>query len=394
MTELASPASQISTSGKLLVVDDEKELANLYQRAFEAFGLEVHTAFDGLSAIKLLEQIQFDAILSDISMPGMDGIQLLRHVRTLDPDVPVVLLTGAPEIASAMEAVEHRAFRYLAKPVRLQELRDVIQRAIRLHRLARVKRETLRYLEEEERQSGDRARLEGVFQSAMRSLYMAYQPIIRWPERELYGHEALVRTEEPELVRPDNFIHAAEKLQRLPELGRLIRARVAADMPNAPALVFVNLHSVDLLDEQLYDSSTPFSKLAPRIVLEITERASLSVVNDAAARVASLKKMGFRVAVDDLGAGYAGLNSFTLLEPHMVKLDMVLVRDMHKSPVKAKLVQSIVQLCRELGIDALAEGVEVAEERDVLERIGCGLLQGYLFGKPGKPFPPALFDSR
>lgn len=379
------------TAGRLLVVDDERELANLYQRAFQAFGLEVHTAFDGLSAIKLLEKIQFDAIISDISMPGMDGIQLLRHVRSLDPDVPVVLLTGAPEVSTAMEAVEHRAFRYLAKPVRLQELRDVIQRAMRMHQLARVKRATLRYLEQEEQQGGDRVRLEGTFARALRSLRMDYQPIISWPERTLYGHEALLRTAEPELIRPDHFIHAAEKLQQLPELGRAIRAHVAVEMPRAPGLVFVNLHSVDLLDDALYDRAAPFSQWASRIVLEITERASLSVVADAAARVATLKEMGFRIAIDDLGAGYAGLNSFTALEPHMVKLDMVLVRDMHKSEVKTKLVQSIVVLCRELGIEALAEGVEVAEERDVLEKIGCGLLQGYLFGKPVAPFCSAIF---
>ena len=379
------------SAGRLLVVDDEKELANLYQRAFQAFGLEVHTAFDGLSAIKLLEKFNFDAIISDISMPGMDGIQLLRHVRSLDPDVPVVLLTGAPELATAMDAIEHRAFRYLAKPVRLQELRDVIQRAMRLHQLARVKRETLRYLEQEERQSGDRVRLEGTFGRALRSLRMDYQPIVSWPGRKLYGHEALLRTGEPELMRPDHFLSAAEKLQLLPELGRAIRARVAEEMPRAPAQVFVNLHSVDLLDELLYDPAAPFSKFASSIVLEITERASLSIVPDAASRIAKLKTMGFRIAVDDLGAGYAGLNSFTALEPHMVKLDMALVRDMHKSPVKTKLVHSIVVLCRELGIEALAEGVEVSEERDVLEKIGCGLLQGYLFGRPTAPFAPPVF---
>jgi len=96
--------------------------------------------------------------------------------------------------------------------------------------------------------------------------------------------------------------------------------------------------------------------------------------------------MGYRIAVDDLGAGYAGLTSFAQLEPHIVKLDMSLVRNVHEAPTKRKLIQSIVALCRDLGIEPVGEGVETAAERDVLEQLGCTLLQGYLFGKPEREF--------
>ena len=121
-------------------------------------------------------------------------------------------------------------------------------------------------------------------------------------------------------------------------------------------------------------------------MLEITERAGLDEVKDARARVESLKRMGYRIAVDDLGAGYAGLTSFAQLEPHIVKLDMSLVRNVHEAPTKRKLIQSIVALCRDLGIEPVGEGVETAAERDVLEQLGCTLLQGYLFGKPEREF--------
>ncbi|MFL5249475.1 MAG: EAL domain-containing protein, partial [Myxococcales bacterium] len=102
-------------------------------------------------------------------------------------------------------------------------------------------------------------------------------------------------------------------------------------------------------------------------------------------------KMGYRIAVDDLGAGYAGLTSFTQLEPHIVKLDMSLIRGVHEEPTKRKLVSSIVDLCEDLGISVVAEGVETLHERDALEKIGCPLLQGYLFGKPDKPFSQPRF---
>ena len=97
--------------------------------------------------------------------------------------------------------------------------------------------------------------------------------------------------------------------------------------------------------------------------------------------------MGFRIAIDDLGAGYAGLTSFATLEPEFVKLDMSLVRDVDKNPTKKKLVRSMTSLCRDLGMLVVAEGVETLAERDVLVEAGCDLLQGYLLAKPGKPFP-------
>jgi len=97
--------------------------------------------------------------------------------------------------------------------------------------------------------------------------------------------------------------------------------------------------------------------------------------------------LGFQIALDDLGSGYAGLTSFTLLEPEFVKLDMSLVRDVHFSPTKQKIIRSMVRLCKDLGRQIIAEGVESLAERDQLIELGCDLLQGYLFARPGRPFP-------
>jgi EAL domain-containing protein (putative c-di-GMP-specific phosphodiesterase class I) len=122
-------------------------------------------------------------------------------------------------------------------------------------------------------------------------------------------------------------------------------------------------------------------------VLEVTERATLDDVPDVRERVARLRALGFRIAIDDLGAGYAGLSSFASLEPDVVKLDMSLVRHAHQHDTKRKLIQSITTLCRDMHMQVVAEGVETSDERDVLIECGCDLLQGYLFAKPGAPFP-------
>ena len=97
------------------------------------------------------------------------------------------------------------------------------------------------------------------------------------------------------------------------ELGRHIRRNVADAIHDAPtdSLMFVNLHSADLNDAELYSEGSPLSQHARRVVLEITERASLESVKDVQGCMEKLRKLGYRIAVDDLGAGYAGLSSFS-----------------------------------------------------------------------------------
>jgi len=101
-----------------------------------------------------------------------------------------------------------------------------------------------------------------------------------------------------------------------------------------------------------------------------------------------LRKLGFRLAVDDIGAGYSGLTSFTELVPEVVKIDMSLVRDIDKSALKQRIVATLCRLCREVGCLVVGEGVETADERDCLVRLGCDLLQGYLLGRPERTLPP------
>jgi len=153
------------------------------------------------------------------------------------------------------------------------------------------------------------------------------------------------------------------------------------------ALLFANLHALDLTSDDLYSLHSPLSALAERVVLEVTERAALHRVDHLRDRMESLRDMGFRIAVDDLGASHAGLSSFAQLGPDMVKLDMSLVRNVDSSASKASLIRSMIALCtQELGMRVVCEGVESEAERDTLASIGADLLQGYLFGMPSRGF--------
>ncbi len=378
---------------RVLIVDDDASVTRAHARVLLREGYRVVTATDGDEAVGIVELGDLDAILTDIDMPGMTGLTLLERIRGHDLDVPVVMITGTPSVGTATRAMEHGALRYLLKPVATEELVSVANLAVRLHRIARAKREALALAGGADRLISDRASLIHSFEGALATLWIAYQPIVAWSTRSVYAYEALLRSSEPSLPHPGAIIEAAERLGRLDELGRAIRARAVAPLAELPpdVLLFINLHPSDLLDEELFATRGPFAEAASRIVLEITERASLHGVRDVPQRVRTLRERGFRIAIDDLGQGYAGLTSFALLEPEVVKLDLDLVRDVHRLPTKRTLVHTMITMCKDLGITITAEGIEVPEERDELAAIGCELQQGYLFARPAPPFVPPVF---
>src|SRR3954452_5375874 len=164
-------ASANVVPAEVLVVDDEPVTARGYARALSAAGYNVTVAHDGREASVLAKGHRFDAIISDIAMPDMDGLALLRSIRQADLDVPMIFMTGSPALESAVAAIEYGAFRYLLKPVAPAALLDVVERGVRVHRLARVRREAAMVRELDGKSIGDRAGLEVRFASAIEKLW-------------------------------------------------------------------------------------------------------------------------------------------------------------------------------------------------------------------------------
>ena len=386
----ATAPTRPSAAGKrsVLVVDDEAPICRALDRVLRAAGFAVTTATDPMVALDAIMREPFDVVLSDVLMPKMRGVDLLRVLRAYDLDVPVILMTGNPTVETAVEAVQLGALQYLPKPVPNDVVVAAVERASRLHQIAVMKREAMKLLGRAEADADAKASREASFDRALETMWMAFQPVVDAHGR-VFGYEALLRSKEPSLPHPRAVLDAADELERHEDLGRRVRLLSAEAFAAAPAgaTLFVNLHVRDLLDKQLYENDSPLGRIADRVVLEITERAAMETVKDVGARVAVLRYHGFRVAVDDLGAGYAGLASFAALEPDIVKLDMSLVRNAHESLVRRRLVESMTTLCKAMKITVVAEGVECAEERACMIEAGCDLLQGYCFAKPGPAFP-------
>lgn len=396
MKQPTSTSLEIARARHVLLVDDDPSIIRSLSRVLRARGYLTSTASNGAEAVRLVTQVDFDAILTDIAMPGMDGITLLREIRTHDLHVPVILVTGEPAVNTAVQALEYGALHYLTKPVPMDALERVLDKAVHLHRMAQLRQRASELLGQTTAHAADRAGLESSLSRCLQSLWMAMHPIVDCGTRTVFGYEALLRSCEPSLPHPGAVIEAAERLGQLDTLGRIVRERATQPFVDTgcKAQLFVNLHVTDLLDPELLSPYAAMARIANQVVLEITERSSLDRVPDVRSRIAALREIGYRVAVDDLGAGYSGLTSFALLEPDFVKLDMSLVRGIDSNQTKQKVVRSMSSLCKEMGMQVVAEGVETPEECETLIALECDLLQGFLFARPEKPFPEVKWPAR
>ncbi len=377
----APPSSEtadgLGSRGCVLVVDDEQPIRRAVARQIRKLGYRALEAGTARQALEVIEADSVDIVMTDLAMPDVDGLDLLESLKTRKTEIPVLFTTGLPSVETAARAMELGAFRYLVKPVTPEAMRGAIDAAMQQSARARAA------AHDENRE------LEARFQRALATLYLHFQPIVGVDSRAAYGFEALMRSGESTLPHPGAVLEAAEKLGALHVLGRRIRRLTAAAIETASAepRFFVNVHAADLSDPDLFDPEAPLSKFAHRIVLEITERASLESVGDVTVRLAALRALGYRVALDDLGAGYAGLSYFALVSPDIIKIDMSLVRGIDTDPVRQRVVLAMVALATALGMEVVAEGIETREEREMVIALGCHYLQGYALGRPGAPFP-------
>jgi EAL domain-containing protein (putative c-di-GMP-specific phosphodiesterase class I) len=222
----------------------------------------------------------------------------------------------------------------------------------------------------------------------------AFQPIVDVAARSIFSYEALLRGPDGapaasvfERVPPDH-LHRFDQQSRVAaiELASRLRLPCKLNLNFLPRSVYTSPMAVRSALEAAQRSG-----IAPdRLVLEITES---EVIDDHAAFaqvVNEFRRTGLQLAIDDFGAGYAGLTMLADFQPDLLKLDMSLVRSIEGSGPRQAIVRAIMQACIDLGIDVIAEGVETLEEYRWFKNAGVTLFQGYLFGRPQFEGLPAL----
>ena len=206
---------------------------------------------------------------------------------------------------------------------------------------------------------------------------------------------ALVRGRSGEPARSILATLTGANLERFDRDARVEAVRLAASLGLVVRLSLNFLpRTLDSLPDAI-DSTLEAMKvaglLASQLILEVTEDDLIRDPSGFAARINAYRTYGLLLALDDFGAGYAGLNLLADFQPDIVKLDMHLVRDIDGHGPRQAIVKAIVAACRDLGLDVLAEGVETEREFRWLARRGINLFQGYLFGKPALASLPSAY---
>ncbi|WFU09754.1 sensor domain-containing phosphodiesterase [Rhizobium sp. CB3090] len=241
----------------------------------------------------------------------------------------------------------------------------------------------------------DRLQLETDLRRAVerKELSLVYQPIVRLEDAEIAGFEALMRWEHPKRgnIPPSEFIPIAEASDIIGPLGMFAMEQATNDLMawqrqtgDLPLFVSINLSSVQLLNNELYDDIRALlakTHCEPnRIKLELTESQVMENPEQARLVLGKLREAGIGLALDDFGTGYSSLSYLTRFPFDTIKLDKAMVRD--ESDKKAVLLRSVISMARELNMRVVAEGIESEEDALELAKMGCAYGQSFIFGPP------------
>lgn len=215
---------------------------------------------------------------------------------------------------------------------------------------------------------------------------MAFQPILDVQARRIFAHEALVRGPNGGGAMEVMAHVTDENRYGFDQVARTRAISLAARHGLAGAL------SINFMPNAVYDperclrttlaASDRFGFAVDRIIFEFTESELVRDVAHLARIVSHYRARGFRTAIDDFGAGFAGLGLLADIQPDILKIDMALIRGLDADPVRREIVGAIAGLCERLGIMVIAEGVETPGELMALRSLGVRLVQGYLLARP------------
>lgn len=241
-----------------------------------------------------------------------------------------------------------------------------------------------------------------------RQLTAQFQPIVSLSDGQVFGYEALIRGPKgAALRRPGMMFHAADKARMVAWYDLACIEQVfaqAAQMGFGKTvakrrLLFVNMDAeglsyLELQDRTLGEVASEFGISPASVVLEVTERQAVEDFPRLSRYLAKLREEGFRIAIDDAGAGYSSLQAIAELRPDFVKIARDLVRELDDNGARRALLSALVQYARRVGTQVLAEGAETRDELANLIALGIPLGQGFLMGKPTDDFRGVPRETR
>ena len=369
----------------MVVADEDTEaldaLASIVDRSPD-FAL-VGKARDATAAVRLAALYTPDIALIDASMPGGGGGAAATQLRLGSPAMRVIALSAATERDTVLQMLHAGASSYVVKSVPAQDLLTAL-RTTALEDDPELVVQLDAAEARAERIAGIAARVRGVIEGS--ALGIVFQPIVGIQGQGVIGVEALARFDCEPRQSPDVWFMDAVTAGLGTELDLAAAAASLEMLARIPPDLDLFLN---VLPDTLFSSG--FEELASsmpgdRVVLELTEHAPVNDYDRLAAAIDELHAEGYRIAVDDVGAGYSSFRHLLTVHPDVLKIDISLCRSIDSDRARQVIGATITSLGRELEATVVAEGIETPAELTTVRELGVDSAQGFYLASPA-PVP-------
>ena len=374
---------------RILVVDDDDLILDLLTTGLEVLGVsQCKAVTTGAEALDILDgEESFDILLCDLNMPGMDGLEFFRHLANKGFEGGVAIISGQDEriIQTAGKlALLHNLniVGTLSKPLARNALQNLLEDYVPKMRS--------HHIGQDHSLSPDDFR-RGFDEN---EFFLVFQPKVSVKDRTLIGVESLVRWRHPDygILSPFAFIPIIEQYGMINELtdvvfmkamqqGSLWNSTDGLDIKVAVNISVDNLHQLDL-PEKFAAVAVAAGMKATNVMVEVTESRLIHDLSTALEIMMRLRMKGMRLSIDDFGTGYSSLEQLKNVPFNELKIDRAFVHGATKDTTARAILESSINLAKNLGLSIVAEGVEDQEDWDLVAALGVDIVQGYFIAKP------------
>ncbi len=380
--------------GSLLVVDDSVVQRMHAVALCRELGVPmIYEAASGAEALALLEMLVLppELMIVDLEMPVMDGIELIERMHARKLAIPLIVASSRElALIQTVEAVARNLGIPVVAAVRKPLLLPMLRQALAdFHASCLVQQDA-----GASEGAGEAVSAEALQRAiALGEIDVHFQPKVDMATGIVRGVEALARWTRPggSAVRPDRFIALAEREGLILELTRGVMARALAQAAhwNAHGLhlsMAINLSPALLesatLVQEILDLLAVHALEADQVIFEVTEGSVVDCLGAALGVLARLRLKGFGLSIDDYGTGFSSLRQLARIPFTELKIDRSFVHGAWRSDNLRVILQSALDLARQLGLVAVAEGIETLEDWRLVQSCGCNIGQGFLIARP------------
>jgi len=389
--------TELSENLRVMVVDDDPFVLRQANRILKKQGIQSVTVTDSAEdALKMLASHYepTDIVICDLNMPGLDGVELIRHISRVEMKVSLILISGedARILQTAVNIAQERNINVLGaiqKPLTADNLRPLLN-SPSIARFVNARTTHVPSLAQD---------LSDVIQQQALEVY--YQPQVDIDTGRTAGVEALARWKHPEKghIPPPVFIGLAEQMNLIGPLTTAIYNKAFRDMGQLrqegfPLNISVNFSSRGLEDlslpEKVMELLSKYQLPPDQVTVEVTESALAHDMVTCMEILTRFRLKGLGLSIDDFGTGFSTMEQLQRIPFTELKVDRAFVHGAVDNPVSLAILESSLTLAKRLNIHTVAEGVEDQRDLELVKGYGCELVQGYLYAKP-MPFE-ALSD--